>query len=222
MLQFPRSSQESQPSHGCSLCEQRLVVATNGLFSERCNDVMDFIRSDRPDRAFPQIGESERDARLRISQTLPGTAAAVVKVVRAAGLEAVIAKRKDSIYEPGERSADWVKLKLERQQEVVVGGYRPGGSAGIDAALALGCRCYRGADGGNAVDSSENCRADSIRPVAGRGSATACRIPWVAGGQGREGCAQRGVASLLLFSRMDWNPNWNPIAFVPGTQYGLV
>jgi bifunctional non-homologous end joining protein LigD len=45
----------------------------------------------------------------------------------------VIAKRKDSTYRPGERSTDWVKLKLERQREFVVGGYRPGGSSGIDA-----------------------------------------------------------------------------------------
>jgi ATP-dependent DNA ligase len=45
-----------------------------------------------------------------------GSAADVVKAVRAAGLQGVIAKRKDSTYQPGERSADWVKLKLERQQ----------------------------------------------------------------------------------------------------------
>jgi hypothetical protein len=55
-------------------------------------------------------------ATLRLSQVLPGTAADVVTAVRAAGLEGVIAKRKDSVYQPGERSADWVKLKLERQQ----------------------------------------------------------------------------------------------------------
>jgi bifunctional non-homologous end joining protein LigD len=56
------------------------------------------------------------DSTLRISQNLPGSAADVVEAVRAAGLEGVIAKRKDSLYQPGERSADWVKLKLERQQ----------------------------------------------------------------------------------------------------------
>jgi ATP-dependent DNA ligase len=39
-------------------------------------------------------------------------------------LEGVIAKRKDSQYEAGERSGSWQKLKLERQQEFVVGGYR--------------------------------------------------------------------------------------------------
>ena len=33
-----------------------------------------------------------------------------------AGLEGVIVKSKDAIYQPGERSAEWVKLKLEHQQ----------------------------------------------------------------------------------------------------------
>ncbi|MFL6605699.1 MAG: non-homologous end-joining DNA ligase [Steroidobacteraceae bacterium] len=75
------------------------------------------------------------DPTIRLSQDLPGSAADVVKAVRAAGLEGVIAKRKDSIYQPGERSADWVKLKLERQQEFAIGGYRPDGSKGVDALL---------------------------------------------------------------------------------------
>jgi DNA ligase D-like protein (predicted ligase) len=75
------------------------------------------------------------DATLRLSQDLPGSAADVMKAVRAVGLEGVIAKRKHSIYQPGERSADWVKLKLERQQEFVIGGYRPDGSKGVDALL---------------------------------------------------------------------------------------
>jgi DNA ligase D-like protein (predicted ligase) len=76
-----------------------------------------------------------QDATLRLSQDLPGSADDVVKAVRAAGLEGVIAKRKDSPYQPGERSDDWVKLKLERQQEFVIGGYRPDGSSGVDALL---------------------------------------------------------------------------------------
>ena len=68
------------------------------------------------------------------SQELPGTAAAIVEAVRGLGLEGVVAKRKDSAYEPGERSDAWQKLKLENQQEFVIGGYRPG-SNGIDALL---------------------------------------------------------------------------------------
>ena len=69
------------------------------------------------------------------SQELPGTPAAIVEAVRGLGLEGVVAKRKDSLYEPGERSDAWQKLKLENQQEFVIGGYRPAGSNGIDALL---------------------------------------------------------------------------------------
>ena len=62
-----------------------------------------------------------------LSEELPGTVAAIVEAVRGLGLEGVVAKRKDSPYEPGERSDDWQKLKLENQQEFVIGGYRPVG-----------------------------------------------------------------------------------------------
>jgi len=75
------------------------------------------------------------DAVLRLSADLPGSAADIVKALRAAGIEGVIAKRLDSTYQPGERSNDWVKLKLERQQEFVIGGYRPDGANGLDALL---------------------------------------------------------------------------------------
>jgi bifunctional non-homologous end joining protein LigD len=75
------------------------------------------------------------DGVLRLSQDLPGSAADIVKALRAADIEGVIAKRRDSTYQPGERSNDWVKLKLERQQEFVIGGYRPDGVNGLDALL---------------------------------------------------------------------------------------
>jgi bifunctional non-homologous end joining protein LigD len=69
-----------------------------------------------------------------LSGALPGTAREVIDAVTSLGLEGVIAKRKGSRYLPGERSADWVKLKLDRQQEFVVGGFRPG-PHGVDALL---------------------------------------------------------------------------------------
>jgi bifunctional non-homologous end joining protein LigD len=71
---------------------------------------------------------------LLLSKPLPGSPQEIVEAVRALGLEGVIAKRKDSLYEPGERSDAWQKLKLENQQEFVIGGYRPG-SNGVDALL---------------------------------------------------------------------------------------
>jgi len=69
-----------------------------------------------------------------ISQELPGTAQQVIAAVQRLGLEGVIAKRKDSRYEANQRSGAWVKLKLDKQQEFVVGGYRPG-NHGVDALL---------------------------------------------------------------------------------------
>ena len=72
---------------------------------------------------------------LRLSVELPGSSKEVVQAVRAMGLEGVIAKRKSSMYEPGERSRDWLKLKLDRQQEFVIGGYRPAASDSVDALL---------------------------------------------------------------------------------------
>jgi DNA ligase D-like protein (predicted ligase) len=71
---------------------------------------------------------------LRLSEPLPGTAEDIARTVKAAGLEGVIAKRRESPYEPGERSGDWVKVRFDRAQEFVVGGYRPG-SNGVDALL---------------------------------------------------------------------------------------
>lgn len=69
-----------------------------------------------------------------LSSPLPGTAAQVSDAVRRLGLEGVIAKRRGSRYVPGVRSDAWLKLKLDRQQEFVVGGYRPG-PHGVDALL---------------------------------------------------------------------------------------
>lgn len=47
----------------------------------------------------------------------------VLKRARKLGWEGIIAKHVDSPYEPGSRSPDWQKLKVEFRQEFVVGGY---------------------------------------------------------------------------------------------------
>jgi bifunctional non-homologous end joining protein LigD len=50
----------------------------------------------------------------------------VLTASRANGLEGVVAKRLDSRYEPGARSAGWLKIKNQLRQEVVVAGWKPG------------------------------------------------------------------------------------------------
>jgi bifunctional non-homologous end joining protein LigD len=78
----------------------------------------------------------KRKARLRallkntgveFSDELPGRADAVLEAIAQVGLEGVVAKRRDSTYDPGVRSRAWLKLKLLNRQEFVVGGYKPEG-----------------------------------------------------------------------------------------------
>ena len=55
------------------------------------------------------------------------------------GLEGIMAKRLDSIYVPDHRSKDWLKIKTEKRQEAVIGGYtRNEGTSKPFSALLLG------------------------------------------------------------------------------------
>jgi bifunctional non-homologous end joining protein LigD len=45
------------------------------------------------------------------------------------GLEGVVAKKKDSVYESGRRTRIWLKVKATREDEFVVGGYTEGRGA---------------------------------------------------------------------------------------------
>jgi bifunctional non-homologous end joining protein LigD len=64
----------------------------------------------------------------------------VLAAAAAAGLEGVVAKRRDSRYRPGERATSWVKIKLVKTQDVVIGGWTDGEGerAGSLGALLLG------------------------------------------------------------------------------------
>jgi bifunctional non-homologous end joining protein LigD len=71
---------------------------------------------------------------IRCSETLAGTPARLVKLAQDEGLEGLVAKRMHSVYQPGKRSDAWVKVKVSRGQEFVIGGYIPGGRT-FDALL---------------------------------------------------------------------------------------
>jgi bifunctional non-homologous end joining protein LigD len=55
-----------------------------------------------------------------------GEGAALLSAAKQQDLEGIVAKRADSIYEPGRRSRNWLKIKLQRRQEMVIGGWLPG------------------------------------------------------------------------------------------------
>jgi bifunctional non-homologous end joining protein LigD len=50
----------------------------------------------------------------------------LVASVKAQGLEGLVAKRRDSRYEPGLRSGAWQKMRVNQGQEFVIGGYTVG------------------------------------------------------------------------------------------------
>jgi bifunctional non-homologous end joining protein LigD len=60
---------------------------------------------------------------LRLTDSEIDAGRAMLARARADGWEGVIAKRIDAPYQPGTRSRDWIKLKLEFRQEFVVGGF---------------------------------------------------------------------------------------------------
>jgi bifunctional non-homologous end joining protein LigD len=68
------------------------------------------------------------------------TGAEVLRATQEAGLEGVVAKRRDGRYVPGDRSNGWIKIKNVRTQEVVIGGWTEGsgGREGSLGALLLG------------------------------------------------------------------------------------
>ena len=80
--------------------------------------------------------------RVRICDQFEASANDMLAAVRQQQLEGVIGKRKDSLYEPGKRTGSWIKYRLNRGQELVIGGYIPG-PHGLDS-LIVGY--YRGKD----------------------------------------------------------------------------
>jgi len=80
--------------------------------------------------------------RVRIADYIEASANDVLHDIRQQGLEGLIGKRKDSRYESGKRGGAWIKYRVNRGQELVIGGYMPG-SHGLDS-IVVGY--YRGRD----------------------------------------------------------------------------
>jgi len=64
--------------------------------------------------------------RVRFGGHVEADGEAFVEAARTQELEGVVAKLRSSRYEPGRRSKAWLKIKLRREQEIVVAGWLPG------------------------------------------------------------------------------------------------
>jgi bifunctional non-homologous end joining protein LigD len=131
------TDEEGRPSFG--LLQQRMHVADPAEAARRAAEVpvayvaFDLLHLDGHDLT----GLPLTDRRRLLDQVLePGPrwrcsplhddGPALLEATKERGLEGVVAKRLDSRYEPGKRTRTWLKVKVRRRQEMVVGGWLPG------------------------------------------------------------------------------------------------
>ncbi|MGB0971279.1 MAG: ATP-dependent DNA ligase [Mycobacterium sp.] len=81
-----------------------------------------------------------RSGGLIVPDPIDGDGSEALEVAKAGGWEGVVAKKRDSTYQPGRRSSSWIKDKIWNTQEVVIGGWRKGtgGRSNGIGALMLG------------------------------------------------------------------------------------
>jgi bifunctional non-homologous end joining protein LigD len=121
---------------------------------------------------------------------LVGHGEQALRATREHGLEGLVCKRLDSVYEPGVRSRAWIKIRNMHSEDVVVGGWLPGKGrlTGLPGALLVGQRT-----GGR------------LRYVGGVGT----------GWSGRE---REELAGLLAAAATDVCP-FDPVPAAPGARW---
>jgi bifunctional non-homologous end joining protein LigD len=80
-----------------------------------------------------------QDEMVRFSESFATSAADFLESAMKLGMEGIIAKKADSIYVEGERTKEWLKIKANKRQEVVIGGYTENeGSGKLFSSLLVG------------------------------------------------------------------------------------
>ncbi|MEV8596071.1 ATP-dependent DNA ligase [Streptomyces sp. NPDC052012] len=71
-----------------------------------------------------------------------GHGAEALRATQEHGLEGLVCKRLDSVYEPGVRSRAWIKIRNMRSEDVLIGGWLPGKGrlTGLPGAVLVGQR----------------------------------------------------------------------------------
>jgi bifunctional non-homologous end joining protein LigD len=102
-----------------------------------------------------------------------GDGRATAAAARENHLEGVVAKRTDSVYLPGTRSPDWIKVKFDRTGDYVIGGWRSGvrklGGLLVGVPTADGL-AFRGRVGGGIGAVAEKDLLSRLEPLARRDS----------------------------------------------------
>jgi bifunctional non-homologous end joining protein LigD len=88
------------------------------------HSTMDLDISERRDLLAEALANVTGDVQLM--EKFESSPEDLIDAAQRLGFEGIIAKRRDSLYEPGKRSGAWLKYKINRGQEFVIGGYTPG------------------------------------------------------------------------------------------------
>jgi DNA ligase D-like protein (predicted ligase) len=72
-------------------------------------------------KVLPKLSEP-----IRYTSSLDAALPVLVQSVKEQGFEGLVAKRRNSVYEPGLRTGAWMKMRVNRGQEFVIGGYTRG------------------------------------------------------------------------------------------------
>jgi bifunctional non-homologous end joining protein LigD len=91
------------------------------------------------DRKYLLQGLLEENPVVKYSDHIEESGEDFYEVIKDRDLEGIMAKRKDSKYFPGKRSPDWLKIKLRKSDEAIIGGFTaPRGGRKHFGALVLG------------------------------------------------------------------------------------
>ena len=83
-------------------------------------DLMQIPLSERRNILKQMIPESNI---IRLSENFEVSGIELFETAKKMGLEGIIAKKSDSTYSPGNRSKEWLKVKANKRQEMIIGGY---------------------------------------------------------------------------------------------------
>ena len=120
-------------------------------------DGADLIRVPAP-RASVGTREAPEKQRRPQFRSPAGHSREIERAVRDLRLEGVVAKRRPSLYEPGRRSSSWIKVKFNRRQEFVIGGFKPN-------ALNFESLVVSYYEGRNCLLPAGSVPADAARPI---------------------------------------------------------
>jgi ATP-dependent DNA ligase len=73
-----------------------------------------------------KIFEDSKANPIALSENIEAAPKDLIRVATEFGFEGIVSKRRNSLYEPGKRSGAWLKHRINRGQEFVIGGYTPG------------------------------------------------------------------------------------------------